>query len=194
MRVTAPPILSIPVDTLIFPEVSINDPADKVPDPKVNVPVLKYLYAPEIFQVPVLICTVPALWSKAPVFVKVNEPISSVLEFNVKVVLTSKFEPKVTFAVPFNVKTLTAFVVPGVVWSMNKVLVVVPKNTNVAVAFPTIFPPEPVIEPMAVVKLPGLRVKFPEVMVNAYNESVVGDTLLPPKVTPPAPFKIKLAG
>jgi hypothetical protein len=77
---------------------------------------------------------------------------------------------------------------------MNTVLVVVPKNTNVAVAFPTIFPPEPVIEPMAVVNDPGLRVKFPEVMVNAINESEVTAPLLPPNVTPPTPFKIKLAG
>ena len=83
--------------------------------------------------------------------------------------------------------------VPGVVWSINNVFVLDPKNTKVAVAFPLIFPPDPVIEPMAVVKLPGLKVKFPEVMVNAYNESVVL-LPLPPNVTPPAPFKIKLAG
>ena len=69
-----------------------------------------------------------------------------------------------------------------------------PKNTNVAEVFPTILPPDPVIELMAVVKAPGLRVKFPEVMVNARNVSLVGDPLLPPKVTPPAPFKIKFAG
>jgi len=130
----------------------------------------------------------------APVLVKVNEPKLSVLVFNVSVVLTSKFEPKVTFDVPFNVKTLTAFVVPGVVWSINNVLVLDPKNTNVAVAFPTIFPPDPVIEPMAVVKLPGLKVKFPKVMVNARRESVDVPLVVPPKVTPPAPFKIKLAG
>ena len=128
-----------------------------------------------------------------PVLVSVNEPKLSVLEFKVSVVLTSKFDPKVKSDVTFNVKTLTAFVVPGVVWSMNKVLVVVPKNTNVAEAFPTIFPPEPEREPMAVVNAPGLKVKFPEVIVNAYNESVVL-LILPPNVTPPAPFKIKLAG
>ena len=63
-----------------------------------------------------------------------------------------------------------------------------------AEAFPTIFPPDPVIEPMAVVKLPGLNVKFPEVMVNARRESVNAPVVIPPKVTPPAPFKIKLAG
>ena len=127
-----------------------------------------------------------------PVLVSVNEPRLSVLEFNVSVVLTSKFEPKVRFDVPFNVKTLTAFVVPGVVWLINNVLVVVPKNTNVAVAFPTIFPPEPEIEPMAVI--PDVKVKLPEVMVNALRESVNAPVVIPPKVTPPAPFKIKLAG
>ena len=42
--------------------------------------------------------------------------------------------------------------------------------------------------------IPDVRVKFPKVMVNDCNESVVGDPLLPPKVIPPAPFKIKLAG
>ena len=51
-----------------------------------------------------------------PVFVSVNEPKFRV-EFavTVSVVFTSKFDPKVRFDVPFNVKTLTAFVVPGVV-------------------------------------------------------------------------------
>jgi hypothetical protein len=181
------------VDTLIFPELNVNPPTLKFPDPKVKVPVLTCVYTPETLKVPVLNCTVAVPLVNVPVLVKVNEPNFKVRVFNVKVVLTSKFEPKVTFDVPFKVKTLTAFVVPGVVWSINKVLVVVPKNTNVAVAFPTIFPPEPVIEPMAVVKDPGLKVKFPEVIVNAYNESVVL-LLLPPNVTPPAPFKIKLAG
>ena len=50
-----------------------------------------------------------------PDLVSVNEPKLSVLEFKVSVVLTSKFDPKVKSDVPFNVKTLTAFVVPGVV-------------------------------------------------------------------------------
>ena len=71
-------------------------------------------------------------------------------------------------------------------------LVLDPKNTKVAVAFPTMFPPEPEIEPMAVI--PEVRVKFPEVMVNALRESVNAPVLKPPKVIPPAPFKIKLAG
>ena len=71
-------------------------------------------------------------------------------------------------------------------------LVLDPKNTKVAVAFPIIFPPEPVIEPMAVI--PEVSVKFPEVMVNALRESVNAPVVKPPKVTPPAPFKIKLAG
>ena len=84
--------------------------------------------------------------------------------------------------------------VPGVVWSINNVLVLDPKNTKVAEVFPIIFPPEPEIEPMAVVNAPGLKVKFPEVKVNACRESVDCPPVLPPKVTPPAPFKTKLAG
>jgi hypothetical protein len=74
------------------------------------------------------------------------------------------------------------------------VLVLDPKSTKVAEVFPIIFPPEPEIEPMAVVKAPGLNVKFPEVMVNALRESIDVPLVVPPKVTPPAPFKIKLAG
>ena len=54
---------------------------------------------------------------KSPVFVKVNEPKFKVRAFNVKVVMTSKFDPnvKLLFVTLFTVKTLTAFVVPGVV-------------------------------------------------------------------------------
>jgi len=43
VRVTDPPILNIPVDTLILPEVNTNEPTDKVPDPKVTVPVLTWV-------------------------------------------------------------------------------------------------------------------------------------------------------
>ncbi len=59
-------------------------------------------------------------------------------------------------------------------------------------AFPTMFPPEPVIEPMAVV--PEVKVKLPDVMVNAPNESVAAVRVLLPNVTPPEPFNVKLAG
>ena len=63
---------------------------------------------------------------KSPVLVKVNEPKFSILEFKVNVVLTSKFDPKVTFEVPFRVNTLTALLAPGVVWFINNVLVLDP--------------------------------------------------------------------
>ena len=187
-------MLNIPVDTFILPEVNTNDPTDNVPDPKVTVPVFTWVYAPVTLNVPVLNSIVPVPLENVPVLVSVDEPKFRVLEFKFKVVITFKFLPSVKFDVPFNVKTLTALVVPLVVGSIFNVFVLDPKNTKVAEVFPTIFPPDPVIEPMAVVKLPGLRVKFPEVMVNAYNESVVGDPLLPPNLTPPTPFKIKLAG
>ena len=39
-RDTAPPILNVPVDTFIVPEVKPNEPTAKVPEPKVNVPEL----------------------------------------------------------------------------------------------------------------------------------------------------------
>ena len=99
MRVTAPPILNIPVDTFILPEVNTNDPTVKLPDPKVTVPVFTWVYAPETANVPVLNCIVPVPLVNVPVLVRVNEPKFSVLEFKVKVVLTSKFDPKVTFDV-----------------------------------------------------------------------------------------------
>ncbi len=54
------------------------------------------------------------------------------------------------------------------------------------------FPPEPVIEPIAVV--PEVKVKLPDVMVNAPKESVAAARVLLPKVTPPAPFNVKLEG
>ncbi len=54
------------------------------------------------------------------------------------------------------------------------------------------FPPEPVIEPMAVV--PEVKVRLPDVMVNAPKESVAAGRVLLPKVTPPEPFNVKLAG
>jgi len=39
-RDTAPAILNIPVDTFIVPDVNVNEPTAKVPEPKVNVPEL----------------------------------------------------------------------------------------------------------------------------------------------------------
>ena len=170
------------------PFVNIKDPV-----PPIITPVVRVI-APLSDNVPELIFNNPVDKFIPPVEVKVKELKFKVREFKANVPFTSMLDPNVTFAEPVNVKLFTALLVPGVVWFINKVLVVLPKNTNVAVAFPTIFPPDPVIEPMAVVKIPGLRVKFPEVMVNARRESVNVPPVVPPKVTPPAPFKIKLAG
>ena len=61
-----------------------------------------------------------------------------------------------------------------------------------AVAFPTIFPPEPEIELMAVI--PDVKVKLPDVNVTVVKESVAAALVFPPNVTPPAPFKAKLDG
>ncbi len=113
MRDTAPPILNIPVDTLILPEVNTSEPTDIVPEPKVKVPVFTWVYAPLILNVPVLNCTVAVPLVNVPVLVKVNEPKFNVLEFNVNVVFTFRLEPNVKFAVPFNVNTFTALLVPG---------------------------------------------------------------------------------
>ena len=61
-----------------------------------------------------------------------------------------------------------------------------------AVAFPTIFPPEPEIELMAVI--PDVNVKLPDVNVTSPKESVAAPLVFPPKVMPPVPFKVKFAG
>jgi len=60
------------------------------------------------------------------------------------------------------------------------------------VAFPTIFPPVPEIEPMAVI--PDVSVKLPDVNVTSPKESVAAVLVFPPKVMPPVPFKVKFAG
>ncbi len=60
-----------------------------------------------------------------------------------------------------------------------------------AEVLPTILPPVPLIEPMQVVSV--VMVKLPEVKVKLPNESF-NVPVLPPKVTPPEPFNVKLAG
>ena len=100
MRVTDPPILNIPLDTLIFPEVNANEPTANVPESKVTVPVLKCVNAPETVNVPVLNSIVPVPLVNVPVLVRVNE-LKFRVEFavTVNVVFTSKFDPKLTFDV-----------------------------------------------------------------------------------------------
>ena len=120
---TAPPILNIPVDTFILPEVNTNDPTVKLPDPKVTVPVFTWVYAPETVNVPVLNSIVPVPLVNVPVLVRVNELKFKVPEFNVNVPLTAIFDPNVTLAVPSKVKLCTALVVPFVAWLINKVFV-----------------------------------------------------------------------
>ena len=140
-------------------------------------------------------CIVSKPLVKSPVLVKVNEPKFSILEFKVKVVLTSKLDPNVKLLLLLfaTIKTSNTLVVPGVVVSILSILVDPPENVSCAVAFPTINPLGlAAIELMAV--FPEVKVKFPEVNVTLAKESVALDLVFPPNVTPPAPFKVKLDG
>ncbi len=83
-----------------------------VPVPPCITPVVLEI-VPLTESVPLLMFIKPVAKSIPPVFVNVNVLRFNVREFKFKVELIFKFAPKVTFAVPFNVNTFTALLVPG---------------------------------------------------------------------------------